>query len=262
MRWAWFGGDDTLLRPPILFDRLETDELTGMVYVGSHFYAVKGNQFGVYKWNGTRVEERVGPPSAFGSVQWVGRTMQFAVASSPFYRLMRWTEHDGARELVGFGDDYSRGAGSSASEGKDLVWLQGEDGPDGDIMIRNRWVMTSQFSTDPSEIHPRRLTRSWNLVVFVVSGRLPPAVGCGYAAYRYTAGSMSMVTESGIHIVRLSDGAWWKIKSPSVHPVAAWLSPIAITCNEVFARYTEHVRETVRRVPLASLGPPNPPMLE
>ena len=254
-RWEWIGGDDRMLRPPTIFDSAKSDMATGVVYSGSYFYAMKGRQFGVYRWDGTSLGQ-LGSPGAYGSLQWVGRTLLYALASRPWYALFRWTEQDGARELVGFGDDYSRGAGWPGSDGTDMVWLQGEDGPDGDVMFRNRWIMTSKFSTDPSEIVPRRLTRSLDATIMSASGFIPPPVGCGYAAYAYDTVSR----ESGLQIVRLSDGAWWNLRSSSTDPSEWWGFPVAITCDEVFSRYSEHGGQTIRRVLLDSLGPPNPPM--
>ena len=127
-RIEWIVGDDALLRPPTIFDRPVEDPMTGEVYSGSHHYVIKGNQFGVYRWDGTYMGAVDSDAPAFGDVQWVGRTMLYALASNPWFRIMRWTEHDGARVLVDLGDDYTRGAGYPGSDGKDLVWLQAEDG--------------------------------------------------------------------------------------------------------------------------------------
>ena len=157
---------------------------------------------------------------------------------------------------MGFSSDDSRGAGNPGSDGTDLVWVQGE-GRDGDsTQFPQRWIMTSKYSTDPAAIQPRRLTR-W--LPYLIAGRTP-AVGCGYAAVRYVLGE-TIATETGLLIVRLSDGVNWTLRSPNEAKPDSWGPPIAITCDEVFARYQGGAGyETIRRVRLDSLGPGDPPL--
>jgi len=254
-RTATFGGDDTLLRPPILYDRLQTDPNSTTVWAGSDFYYTGGHQLRVFKWDGTDMGVAAYDSPAYSPMQWVGPTLLFAYASSPYYEIVRWTEHDGTRVLIGFGSDYSKGAGYPGSDGKDLVWLQGENRDDDSVRFPVAWVMTSKFSTNASEIQPRKLTR-WPQSH--VSATDPAQVGCGHAALSYSVG-WPKGTEAGMLIVRLSDGVSWKLVSPSPPTGHMWVEPIAITCNEVFARYKGHAYETIRRVRLDSLGPGTPP---
>jgi len=255
-RVAPFGGDDTLLRPPILSDRLQSDPQAASALVGADFYLEISHSMRVFRWDGTDMGVAAHGTGAYWSQQWVGRTLLFALSSSPNYRVLRWTEHDGTRVLVGFAGDDSKGAATPGSDGMDLVWVQGEGLEDGSSIFPERWIMTSKYSTDPSEIQPRRLIR-W-LETPITSGEIPPPVGCGYAAFRYTLG-FPIGTEMGLLIVRLSDGISWTLPSPSLSPPDTWLDPIAITCDEVFARYKGGYLETIRRVRLDSLGPGTPP---
>jgi len=214
----------------------------------------------VFKWDGTDMGVAAYATVAYSPPQWVGDTLLFALQSSPNYRVVRWTEHDGTKILVGadFGQDDLRGAANPGSDGKDLVWLQGEGRDDNSAAYSTRWVMTSKFTTNPSEIHPRRLTRLPKGVIS--SGSLLPPVGCGYAAFRYDSGYPSS-DDTGLLVVRLSDGVSWLLPSVSVKYGDGWFPAIAITCDEVFARYSgagAHL-ETIRRVRLDSLGPGIPP---
>jgi len=257
-RKAPFGGDDTLLRPPILFDRMQSDPDVASVIPGMGFYLENSRQMRVFKWDGTEMGIAAYATSAYSPPQWVGDTLLFALQSSPNYRVLRWTEHDGTKILVGadFGQDDLRGAANPGSDGNDLVWFQGEGRDDDSAAYSTRWVMTSKFTTDPSEIRPRRLTRLSKGVI--ISGSLLPPVGCGYAAFRYDDG-YPKPEERGLLVVRLSDGVSWKL--PSLGPGDGWFPAIAITCDEVFARYSGPSArfETIRRVRLDSLGPGIPP---
>jgi len=254
-RDAPFAGDDTLLRPPILFDRVQTDPDIAHVVAGTHFYLETSRRLRVFKWDSTYMGLAASDAQAFSPLQWVGPTLLFAYASSPYYEIVRWTEHDGTRLLIGFGSDYSKGAGYPGSDGKDLVWIQGEGRDDDSVRFPEAWVMTSKFSTNTSEIQPRRLTR-WPQSH--VSAGVPPQVGCGFASFLYVLG-FPQATGAGLLIVRLSDGVAWVLASPSISTGDTWSEPIAITCNEVFARYKGHYLETIRRVRLDSLGPGTPP---
>jgi hypothetical protein len=254
-RQAPFGGDDTLLRPPILRDRIAGEPDTGIVHAGSQYYFVTGRGFIVYRWDGTEVADLHG--SGGGSFeQWVGPTLLLSYAGSQIYAVTRWTEHDGVRVLVGFGSDDSRGAALPSSDGKDLVWIQGEGRYGGGARFPETWVMTSKFSTEPSEIKPRRLTR-W------VSDRIvsttPSQVGCGRAVFPYVLEENGITTGTGLFIVRLSDGVSWTLHDPYGPESADWNGPIAITCNEVFAKHSRGFKYTIRRVRLDSLGPGTPP---
>ena len=184
--------------------------------------------------------------------------MLFAFEEWPWYEVLRWTEKDGTKTLIGFGNDYSRGAGHPGSDGVDLVWLQGEDRVPSEHNFPKRWIMTSKFSTDPTQIKPRRLIPWAPSLIGTTTGDLPPPVGCGYAVYDGLGGDLHP-GQSGLIIVRISDGVSWMVPSVSKVPPDGWSAPIAITCNEVFSRYKGGFLETIRRVRLDSLGPGTPP---
>ena len=258
-RRAPFAGDDTLLRPTILFDRMYSDPDCGTVWVGPDFYTlVTKSKLSVRKWDGTDMGIAAYGPSAHTIPQWIGRTMLFSYEVWPYYELLRWTEQDGTQVLVGFGDDDSRGAAYPGSDGIDLVWIQGEDRGPTEHDFSKRWIMTSKFSTNPAEIKPRRLI-PWGLrFIGATSGDIPPPVGCGYAVYEGEGGDL-YPGQAGLIIVRLSDGVSWLVPSVSGVPPDGWSAPIAITCDEVFSRYKGGYLETIRRVRLDSLGPGTPP---
>jgi len=255
-RVAPFAGDDTLLRPPILADKLESDGDAFSVVAGSQFYLATGRRWGVHRWDGTEMGVLPAGGGVWASPVWVGPDLLVPYASSPNYAIFRWTEQDGIQLLIGFGEDYSRGAGSPGSDGKDLVWVEGEGRDDDSVRFPDLWIMTSKYSSDPAEIKPRRLNR-W-LPSYIAGGN--PVVGCGYAAFRYAIGTTN-TTAAGLHIIRLSDGWSWTLPSPSppAPPPDGWNVPTAITCDEVFARYKGGSLETIRRVRLDSLGPGSPP---
>ncbi len=250
------GGEDTLLRPPVLLDVLESSPDPAWVMAGSYYYVETGYSWRVRGWDGTDKGFAIHGAGAYSPPTWVGPVLLFAYEVFPTFRVLRWTEQDGTRELVGFGNDLTKGAGYPGSDGKDLVWVQGEGlGPeDSDFPVQS--IMTSPFSTDPSKIQPRRL-RKWEPSGTIGTPVMPPAVGCGRAAFRYSYGAPDPRDE-GLLIVRLSDGQSWILPNP-VAPGGGWGPAIALTCDEVFAMYGGGGLMTILRVRLDSLGPGMPP---
>ncbi len=249
------GGDDTLLSPPVLLDVLDSSPDVATVVAGSDYYVETGYNFRVRAWDGADMGLAAQGAGAYSPPTWVGPTLLFARESFPTYRVRRWTAQDGARELVGFGSDMTKGAGDPGSDGKDLVWIQGEGlGPnDADFPVKS--IMTSPFSTDPSKIQPRRLRR-WE-PQSIGTPVVAPVVGCGLAAFPYLYGAANPRDE-GLLVVRLSDGMWWILPNP-VGIGGGWASPIALTCDEVFSMYQGQGGMTVLRVRLDSLGPGTAP---
>jgi hypothetical protein len=247
------GGDDTLLRPPVLLDVLESSPEAATVVAGSDYYVETGYSWRVRGWDGTDKGFAAHGAGAYSPPTWVGPVLLFAYEVFPTYRVLRWTEQDGTRELVGFGSDLTKGAGNPGSDGKDLVWVQGEGlGPD-DTEFPVKSIMTSPFSTDPSKIQPRRL-RKWEVGGSIGTGSMAPAVGCGRAAFGYFFGS-SEADKGGLLVVRLADGVSWLIHH-TPQPGPAWSWPIAVTCTEVFSMFIGRGGLlTVRRIRLDSLGP-------
>jgi len=83
-----FGGDDTVLRPPILSDFLRSDSDISTAVAGTHFYLQTGAKRRVRRWDGTDMGV-VGYGGSDGSAQWVGPTLLFALAASPNYAVLR-----------------------------------------------------------------------------------------------------------------------------------------------------------------------------
>jgi len=256
-RLAPFWGDDEVLTPTIINNRLVADSASGIAWIGEDLYAEATlGQGWVRKYDGTDMGVAVPDTWAYSTPQWIGRNLLFALEANPSYRVKIWTEQNGTQTLVGHSGDDSMGWANPGSDGKDLVWIQGEGRKPDDEYFPTRWIMTSKFSTNPADIKPRRMipwpTRSISTQI------TPPSVGCGYGAFRYDIGWPS-ATETGIIIVRLSDGVSWVLTSPSLVPPDTWILPLAITCDELFATYTGARMYTIRRVRLDSLGPGTPP---
>jgi hypothetical protein len=251
-RRASFGGDDTDLSPPILLDRLEDSPDAAIAYAGANYWLQNGRaELRVIGWDGIDHGVLAGVTAAVSPATWAGDALLWAYESNPTYRLWTWTKQDGSRELTPFGSDLSKGAGNPGTDGKDLVWVQGEDRMPSDEWFPTRSIMTAPFTTDPAELQPRRL-RSWVLAGIGTSHR-PPVVGCGHAAL------ISWNKQEGLSllIVRLSDGRAWQLRGPPA-PAPHWYSPVAITCDEVFAIFEGSPMWSLRRVRLDSLGPGMP----
>ena len=154
--------------------------------------------------------------------------------------------------MISYGPDTSRAAASFGADEKDMVWVEGRDRPPTESTYPTQSIMTAPLTADPEAVEPRRL-RSWQ-GVSITGGH--PAVGCGYAAFMH---GVADITEQ-LLIVRLSDGVSWVLRNPDGRPWA-WGDPLAVTCEEVFARTSSssHANQGIRRIRLDSLGPGLPP---
>ncbi|MCL2825399.1 MAG: hypothetical protein FWD57_15515 [Polyangiaceae bacterium] len=256
------AGSHTDLRQPVLHDATIGDKEGGSIIAGNQFYLLSGHWFRIRRWGDTTdvaYPANGGGGGIYGEVYWAGDTLLMDLAVNPTYALLRWTEQDGTKTLVGFPGDKTKGATNSATDGKDLVWVQGEDREPDDKHFPTRWIMTSKYSTDPSQIEPRRVI-PWAQKPIVSS--YPPQTGCGFAAFQYLPEALE---EQGLLIVRLSDGVSWHLPNvlktyPDGTPFSSgWGPPIAVTCDEVFAVHRGTTRYNIWRVRLDSLGPGAPP---
>ncbi len=164
-------------------------------------------------------------------------------------KLKVYTDADGVKDFITFGQDFSRGAADLGTDDQVLVWAQGSGRiqPSGLFPVVD--IMAAPYTTDPAALSPRRV-RSDTSDGFTAA---PIAVGCGYAA---RSGGL------GIRLVRLADGVSWLLPGDTSQTFQ-WLQPLALTCNELFARVhiamLPHGRENVARIRLDALGPGIPP---
>ena len=243
------AGDNDALTLPTLHIFQKDDPSAGTPRPGGNFYALTGARVDVYRWN----EEHVGmiyQGLDISNPVWIDDALLWTADSTAISQIWTWTEQDGSRELISFGNDLTRGVANAFTDGTDLVWLQGEERSDPDGFYPKRSIMTAKFSTDPSAIQPVRL-RSWP-APGIWGGYAPDAVACGYAALAFNPA----VLEEKLMIVRLADGVSWILDSPPDRHWT-WGKPVAVTCDEVFAMVG--LSNQLRRIRLSSLGPGIPP---
>jgi hypothetical protein len=171
---------------------------------------------------------------------------------------MVYTQRDGARTLLTFGDDVSRGVGAIATDGKDIVWFEGSGRDDPTKAFPVTTLMTSPFATDGAALRPRRL-RSAHSYSFGIGDST--VVGCGFVAYP------AQLKERGVGtlVVRLADGVAWFLPYDAVGSSTTWkwARALALTCTELFATVEvgdESSHEiAIVRARFDSLGPSIPP---
>ena len=261
-RWlGTVGGNNTLLRPPVLETGLDSAAKRAMVLAGGNYYLVKDDQMRVFKWDGTVAGQVAEGTSLDGPVSWVGDTLLFENWTQDTGQVLTWTKQDGARLLLDFAGDDKGIVGSAASDGHDLVWFQRGESHCSSGTCSDRWLMTSEFSDNPSNLQPRPVSlfplKYGEMLLDL------PVVGCGHATFKqYCSGEYgySSLCSEGItrwFIVRLSDGASWEFGSSPMSALGEWMSPVAVTCDEVYVWYHDlDIRPTIRRIALDSLGPP------
>jgi hypothetical protein len=191
-----------------------------------------------------------------GELAFVGDDLLFSASGSLVYHKIKvHVPGKGTRNLVSYDNDLSRGAASPGTDGKDLVWLEGSERVDVNARVYPKVsILTAPYSNDPEVIaRTKRVLRS--------DVAHPPSlartvVGCGYSA----SVAADKTTDKLTHfVVRLSDGAAWKMPLELPGLPWRWTSPIGITCDEYFALTSVGPDFRIVRVPLSGLGTPIPP---
>lgn len=181
----------------------------------------------------------------------VGDTLFLKVQSGGKGGVLSWTEQDGLRPLLRWYGTYEHIATRWATDGKDMVWLEGE-GPQSDIYINEkRTLMTAPYSLDMKTLEATKKPLGPDPVQ---DGGLPNplAVGCGYLASTFVT-PQGPKQSVGLTIVRMSDATRWHLTA-KVSPYP--LGGVGITCEHVYFRLPN---SRVGRVPLSSLPPDGSP---
>jgi hypothetical protein len=188
----------------------------------------------------------------------LGDTAVFDTGTLLMAGIMAYDPIQKTHALIRWYGDQNQGAYNVGTDGKDLVWTHGEVHPPPGVSIayEKRSIYTSPFSTDASNLLPKRL-RSDLQTAYDVNF----AVGCGYAAHQ-------LQKPDGLLIVRLSDGVSWVLPNDlNSDDDGGWLwsTAIGVTCDEVFATAAvvaapgAKLVYTIARVKLDTLGPGLPP---
>jgi hypothetical protein len=194
-----------------------------------------------------------------GDVLVHGADVLFTSHSRSIMKIKVHRAGEGSRDLVSFGDDLSRGAGHPGTDGRDFVWVEGSGGTEESRGLFPRAsILTAPYSNDAATLtRTKRLLRS-DAINAVMLGN--SVVGCGY-------GSVALDDrDSGEYmrfVVRLSDGAAWKLPARAEGFTWGWREILGITCDEVFAVVNvsdpQDSYSRIVRVPLTALGTPIPP---
>jgi hypothetical protein len=194
----------------------------------------------------------------------VGQAVFWQVDVMGYSGVMSWDQAHGARPLLRWYGDWSRGAGNFRTDGRDMVWTYGEGKAPQDKYTNNYAalsVMTAPHTTDPTAAQATARRLRSDLSAF---GIYPWGIGCGYAAR-----AEGMIDATGeriaILVVRLSDGASWIVKSAPQPDQHGFLPAFVLgtSCEHVYAAGetygSPYPLSTIFRIRLDSLGPPLPP---
>jgi hypothetical protein len=179
-----------------------------------------------------------------------GEAHFFQVDVAGYSGVMVWTQEGGPRPLIRWFGDYTQGAGNFNTDGGDMVWTHGEGKePSSKQEYPVRSIMTAPFTTDAASVQAtqRRLRSDPGQLSTDVYG-----IGCGYAG--------RVIAAKDLLVVRLSDGVSWTITGSLERDGVKFMQLLGFTCEELFAaaQYADDA-VTVVRIPLASLGPGDPP---
>jgi hypothetical protein len=172
-------------------------------------------------------------------------TLFWTSASRSQHAIHVWDAGRGARPLIDFGDDASRGAADLGTDGTHLVWTQARGKAPAAALYPERSIMTARFTGDGSALSPRRLRSQ----PYPALGVHSFVVGCGYAAHAADANTTLLV--------RLADGVSWRL--PSRWPDFLPQRPLGLTCRDLFVLGRYGARANIARFDLDALGPGLPP---
>jgi hypothetical protein len=193
------------------------------------------------------------------NVQPFGDAVFWQVNAGAYHGVMSWTLADGARPLIRWYGDDTKGAGNFATDGVDMVWTYGEgQSPSGsDYLVRS--VMTAALTTDPAvlETTAKRLRSDPGPM-----GSAPYGMGCGFAgrSLYVPASTDGGADTSALFVVRLSDGVSWEIMGPPFDSGMHFAGVLGMSCDEIFAlaQFPDDAVSVVK-IRLDSLGPGTPP---
>ncbi|AKU95797.1 hypothetical protein AKJ09_02461 [Labilithrix luteola] len=164
-----------------------------------------------------------------------------------------WTRAGGVKTLVGWPNDYTRSASGIGTDGVDMVWLE-ENGLISEGIYSDYQVWTAKYSTDPAAV----ATNKRHVLADTLGSYSERfVVGCGYAAIAIHPNT-DWGQAYGVRVVRLADGVSWTVYNESAPQVSDLViqRPLAVTCDEVFARgLSKRTDDELVRIRIDSLGP-------
>lgn len=161
-----------------------------------------------------------------------------------------WGGVSGANVLLSNGGSVSRGVVGLATDGKDMVWVEGSQPVDagGTDIYGQVAIVTSPFATSASQLVPKVLRSDLSGYAWAAN----IVVGCGHAARSGYLKSADGSLRAATIVVRLSDGhAWLLPDGPGLD--FGWRTPLAITCDEVLVRVAERPGDSAFRVNVAAV---------
>lgn len=258
------GGGLDELRPRVL--RHYHDSYTrGFIAGDPGLLEVSGGVMSLYSWSdGSLIKDIWSSAQDNGLAQnyqfFHGNTLFWASDTEVINKQKVYASPAPVKDLLSFGDDFTKGVADLGTDGSNLVWVEGMNraGPSGVFPDVTAYVAT--YTTDPALIVKRALRNDLSGYPF---GTSPFVVGCGYAA-RATEMKRDGGFQNGTLLIRLSDGYAWQLpNAPGVE--WGWRTPLAITCDELMVLVTDRPtpggapRTNVARVRIDSLGSPTPP---
>jgi hypothetical protein len=194
-------------------------------------------------------------PGEVRGQRFVGDTLFFEVTDTAYGRIKTFSVDGGLNDLVSFGNDIAKNARDFGSDGVDMVWSEGTGrSSPGATPFDDVAIMTAKFTTDAAVVAAtkRRIGSEPGMI-----GDKNFVVGCGFAAHDYYGGALG----AGTRLVRLSDGRSWRFtRFPSEDGGMPFnfAGALAITCEELFIRFSHAGQFNVARIRIDSLGPGEP----
>lgn len=193
-------------------------------------------------------------------------TLFWMAATARRSAIKVWTRETGIRTLQDHGSDLTRGLENFATDGTDMVWIEGRGRTNVNSLIFDKYeTWTAKYSIDKATVDAtKRRLRSEDGGAY----GFPYAVGCGYAAVHTFPTPHSSWGQSGFRLIRLSDGVSWFIVDGSREQQRElhFEDPLGISCDHVYVRssspmtWSDNARHfEVVRIRIDSLGEGTPP---
>lgn len=183
------------------------------------------------------IHEPARDPDSLG----VGAAAPFEIAGRVYFEvgdaqqraILSWSAGEGVQAIRRYPASEGRAAGNLGSDGKVLVWSEGE-GRDEDGRFARSWIVAAPVSK------PEQARRVAPDVAPHV-GAAPFSMGCGWAGHRVPGGALLVDLASG-ETMQLSD-----------RPALRWGSVLAISCDEAFVTFAGTEGTGLARIPRRTL---------
>ena len=163
-------------------------------------------------------------------------TLYWVASTSRRSAVKIWTKEKGIFTLLDHDHDLTRGVAGFATDGVDMVWREGRGRTNFNSLVFDVYeTWTAKYSLDKATVDATKRRIHSEPRASMVSRY---AVGCGYAAVEAVPPTPTAWGQTGLRVIRLSDGRSWPILGGSKEQQQElhFATPLGVTCEHVYVQ--------------------------